>query len=374
MATDSTTIPLMTGHEQSVSTSRRPEAQEPISLYQWTSVGATCFSALSVIVMTVIGWLGVDAALTRSRESNARQHAFNHELVAAIANLANQTGVLASEQHCPVRFRMRYPDASRPARPVHGNLERVPRDDNAYQFRTFATTTGVLDFGLQSPGRYRLSLMTMDGMTLEHEFDVIPEAPVDRVVICPRGTPPANVPTSVRLVVNWPPQLSDEHLLAVIDIAPGPFESGEWRWEQDAEWPLRAVAAVKPGDDSPAIIARDLNINNSFSHGPPLKIHAADAVPVPYRFCQLRAITFFQRPPDDSSSRRWRLLGTLAYGDTQHPAPPALLHAEATESPPLYEVRHSFHENTWSIEIPQDCIATLLQRIQDIQRTSDSET
>lgn len=341
-------------------------------LHRWVSVGALYLSAISLVALAVTNWRAIDAATARTEVINTQQREFNRNLVVAIENLAEKTGILTSADFCPVRFRMRHRDGTIPGRPVNGMLDRRQPDGELHQCGARITIAGVMEFGLQPPGRYRLTLETQDRMVLKHEFDVLPGAPVDRVVICPNAAPPDQVPTDAEIVVEWPPELAAAHVVGLVEFEPGPFESEEWHWKCETDWPSHVVAAVGDPGSFPET-ERGLLFNGILWSDAQREIFPADAVPLPYRYCQVRAITFVRRIHNDQSREQMQIIGTYQYGSDAGKESDAVRFWDAQTAPPVYEAVPG-HSNTWSLEIPEDCVDELLRRIQETEHSRELAT
>lgn len=350
---------------QSHITSGKPftEMVRGLNVTSWMSLAAMFLSIVSVISMAIAGWRATDTALARAAEINAQQRAFNRDLVFAIKDLAEQTGILTSAEHCPVRFRLRLPQADVPARRIKGTLNRQLSDDELQNCGSGFATAGMLDFGLQPPGRYRLDLGTPEGMFLTHEFDVLPGVPVDRVVICPNVGPSQEVLADVEVTVNWPDEFAAGELAALIEIEPGPFVEGEWRWEQTLDWPLTVLATSRL--DSELSLAM---IQHWMTHDTPLddlhpEVLSLNSVQVPFRYCRVHAITFIHRIRDKQSGEQWRTLGTIVYGTNERQDADTESSWESAEPPPLYEVMPEF-PNHWTVDVPEDCVDRIVRRLQ----------
>lgn len=341
-------------------------------MHGWASVGGAYLSAAAMIVLAITGWRAVDATLVRDAEFKREQREFNTELVDAIGNLAEKTGVLTSADFCPVRFRLRFPGGGIPAQKVRAGLTNLA--PNAHEsLECCSTGSGTIDFGLQPPGRYRLQLTAFDGMVLEHEFEVLPGVAVDRVIFYPKSWPPGVSPVNLEIVVNWPGELSSEDLIALIEIDPGPFEAGDWSWKRAGDRPLQAIAATSLDHDSAAEALRHLQLAGKLSGEFQPDPYAVAAVPVPYRHCQIGAITFLRRRHDSPSPDQFRVLGTLLYSPKESSQSATGRCWEALDAPPRYEVDPSL-KNQWTVEIPIECTRELLERIQETTRSLDVPT
>lgn len=360
----------MSMHENSSDiTCARPVSRPAWQLWdvhRWASLAAMYASAAALIVLAIAHWSESDASLTREAAFRAQQREFNESLVLAINNLAEQAGILTSADFCPVRFRMRFPDGGVPAMTATATLARTTADGREQVCQLSTTISGVIDFGLLPPGRYLLQLDWHE-MCLEHEFDVLPGVPVDRVVICPPSSNPSQM--TVDIDINWPPELSSESLAAVIEVRPGPIEKQDWRWEPAVDWRLQTVAATRIDHDSLRELVRRLQVEGVLPEQVPIAPDAA-AVSVPYRYCQIHAITFIYLSHGEQSRDRPQVLGTLLYGtrerDESVPGPGW----QATDSPPVYEATPNYF-NPWTVDIPQECETQLLQAILDATRSAD---
>ena len=346
--------------------SRTGAARDRLDIHRWVSMGAVYLSAASMVMLAITSWRAVDATLARDTGFHAQQREFNHELVAAIEGLADKTGMLTSADYCPVRFRMRFPSGGVLVHQVESTLERLSSESNDREwYDTIASSpAGLIEYGLRPPGRYRLQLETAGGMKLEHEFDVLPGVPIDRVVICPFEAHAAESPIVVEVVVDWPAELESDDLLALIEIAPGPFETSEWRWEPVPGESLHALAAADVDQTSTREVIQRLQSDGFFAGDPESNPHLAAAVPVPYRFCQVRGITFVHRHLDDQSHERCHILGTLVYGQSEQFQSSAAPCWQAAGPVPVFEANPT-RDNRWAVVIPPDCVEKLLERMRE---------
>lgn len=332
-------------------------------------------SAASLAVLAFTVWRTIDETRQHAAYVNAEQRAFNRELVASIEELAEKSGMLTSADYCPVRFRMRLPGSGIPARSFVAELYGHRSGGNCEYLRSVTSTdAGLIDFGLNSPGQYRVRLRASDGMVLEHDFDVLPGVPVDRVVICPRAAFAPDTPVDVTLDVNWPEEFASEDLLALVEIKPGPFESEGWQWNSNEGWPFQLLATTSPGSESFQEVVDHLQISGFVSDEVLQRLYPPDAVPLPHRYCMISAITFVHRHLDGRSREQFRLLGTFHYEPDGRDTSGADDCWDAIDPPPLYEANPDFVGNHWTLDLPQDCVQELLKRIQDIPRSTEMAT
>ena len=134
-----------------------------------------CLMATALIGSSVVGWRLISVWESQHAELQRSNRVFNQELVQAVQSLAENTGVLTSADLSPVKFRLRSakgPGSSPPARSVSAELLKAT-DSGTYQNVTndMSRPSGLLDFGLQEPGQYRLRIKLPDGMATAHDFE-----------------------------------------------------------------------------------------------------------------------------------------------------------------------------------------------------------
>ena len=352
---------------KSPSQAAHPVWERP-DVHRWASIGCVYVSAVAMVVLAITTWTSVNATLKRSAEANLRQQQFNEGLVESIRDLAEQAGVLTSADFCPVRFRLRFPDGGLPAEGASGRLFSLTDDDPDRIMVRASQASGLIDFGLQPPGDYRLELTSAHGMTLEHEFEVLPGVPIERVVLCPNGPHPAQSPVNVEVIVDWPEQFSAHQLIALIEIRPGPFEEQGWCWRPSVDSPLAIAASNSLTQDLSEELIEEMCFSGELAGRATEEIYPAASVPVSYRYCEIWAVTFLLRSRDEASRVQVQSVGTVVFDSEGSGARVSEDDWSVPGSPPTYEADSNI-SNRWKFEIPQESVSELVERIREVNRT-----
>lgn len=320
---------------------------------------------LATAGMACATWRAVDMAIDHNAAAMAAQEQQNQRLVASIRTLAEQTGMLTSADLCPVRFRVRCCDGySVPALRPMASLEVQSDGEFAYLKSAPATAAGTIDFGLNPPGRYRLSIRMDDGMHLEHEFDILPGVPLDRLITCPMRSAPS---ATIRLEVDWTEQLPGQQLLAACCIEPMPFASGNWVWQPAPHWNTVFGLVCNSERELPA---SDLFLLDQFvaiPDEPNGGLQPASRLTVPSRYCRLKQITFLGR---FTEGQELTPLGTAIFSSappSTQSADPATWYCQAPA--PTFEYKQL--PGNWMIHLPHEVVDELLHRIEDVTSTAN---
>jgi hypothetical protein len=187
-------------------------------------------ASLASLALAAAVWCGA-ARLERIAEQQSRQRAelkeFHASLVAGIQSLADQSGMLTSADLCPVRFRLRFDRAvGYPHPPIISKLVNMASPGEIVSPQ-FSPSTGTIHFGLVPPGRYRLNIRLFDAYELNHEFDVLPGVPVDRLVLCPNADPAG---ATVAVDVALPTSLQERGLIFLAHLCRDSVSLGDWDW------------------------------------------------------------------------------------------------------------------------------------------------
>lgn len=323
-----------------------------------------CLLAIALIGSSVVGWRMITVLERRRVEEQESARRFNAELVEAVHSLAENAGVLTSSDLCPVRFRLRSTDLHTsvpPARSATGELF-LRGDDGQFRSRNTVSSkpSGTLDFGLQEPGRYRLLLSSADGMTLEHEFEVLPGVPVDRLVRCPAGDPNGTLSS---VAIDWPDELSHVRMAAVSRMRPAELELDGWTWSAAARHADELMWSQNTG-----FIEADARVAEQV--GPCVLPELGDTesqVPMYCRHWEISEIAFVllndaETPPGA------RVLGTARYGDKDSMEPESLVNLDCngpvwttSEPAPQLEVV----KELLPLKLPQNVIEQLRDAIGD---------
>lgn len=252
---------------------------EPLTGYQQALLALQGAIAVCLIALATVAWLGVQRLEARdaARQQDLRQ--FHAELVANIAKVAERAGVLTSADLCPIRFRARLPSGqSPPARALTAQLTSL--EPARETLLMDSNSAGIVDFGLNPPGRYRLELQTEDGYALRHEFDVLPGVPIDRLVLCPNRQPGVETPL---IAFPIPESLTSAGLIAALCFEQDDVTIGEWTWrplERGRRWVVSGEADAL--DDWAAEVASTGRLDGDV------------AGRLAFRYCRLVAVSFWR--------------------------------------------------------------------------------
>jgi hypothetical protein len=331
------------------------------------------FAALAIVG---IQWRTTDALLQethtlvqQSGEAVAEQQRFNKDLIDSLHELSERAGMLTSADLCPVRFRLRDSDGvSLPSDVMSATLEKQGAETGEFDVAIHqqSSRSGSFDFGLHTPGHYRLRLETADGMTLAHEFDVLPGVPVDRCVICPKTL-------DVGLNDAWAwavlgPQCDIPNGVALLRVAPTEYTFGEWTWQPPEGWPELFVAATTDGQEIPfdavqrwpqlaaaaaAAVAEEEEWDGMVAAG-------RELISLPYRYFEVREVICFARRGANADQDELMEIGSVTFGSDREDerAKPSersntpRWHAPA--APPRFQARLLI-TNRLEITCPQRC-------------------
>jgi hypothetical protein len=251
---------------------------EPLTGYQQALLALQGTIAVCLITLATVAWLGVQRLEARdaARQQDLRQ--FHAELVENIAKVAERAGMLTSADLCPIRFRARLPNGvSPPARALTAQLTPLEPARDVLLMDT--TSAGIVDFGLNPPGRYRLDLKTEDGYALRHEFDVVPGVPIDRLVLCPNRNP--EVGSMIAFPI--PERVTSAGLVATFCFEQDDLTIGEWTWrplERGRRW------VVSGETDTLDLLAAELASTG--------RLDGDVAGELAFRYCRLLAVSFWR--------------------------------------------------------------------------------
>lgn len=332
---------------------------------------------LAMAGMAWATWRAVGVAVVHNAAVMAEQRRHNQQLVTSIETLAEQAGVLTSADLCPVRFRLRSQDGiSAPVRSPYAVVERESAGEFHLLHEDFANVAGTLDFGLNPPGRYRLSIEMDDGMHMQHEFDVLPGVPIDRLITCPKGAPPQN---RIQVELDWPEPLATQQLLAVCCIEPAPYAHGRWRWHPSPQWsPVHALVCSSERAPSASEVS-GLSQSNLIPDDAGSGLQGAAGLTVSFRYCRLAQITFLGRVGENPDLVA---LGTAVFTDAPNPVKPPSVDSVVwfSKAPaPMFECRYQHPSEHWLVPVPEEIVDELLKRIQEVTAAaqgvaSDHET
>ncbi len=280
--------------------------QSPSSTTQVLWPGALVLASLGFGALGVSLWRAVDVAISHDAAFLAQHQQFQKETVTEIRHLAENAGILTSADLCPVRFRLRWDDGR--SIPIHRpdcQLERISATDIVHVAHLSMNAGGTIECGLNPPGNYRLTMEMPDGMSLVHDFDVLPGVPVDRMVVAPRSS--AGEETAMQVAIDWGDLSTDTPLMAVCRIEPAPYVHGQWTWLPPANWrPVSVIAGNSAADDAELALQHWRLDADTFS---------AEEVFVSFQYCQLTEITFLARCPSPVAAEDELLdLGTVRFG------------------------------------------------------------
>jgi hypothetical protein len=315
---------------------------------------------LATVGMACATWRAVDTAIRHNAEVMAAQQDQTQQLVESIRTLADQAGMLTSADLCPIRFRLRSRDGYLvPALRPMAALEREINGEFTDLSSILATTGGNINFGLNPPGRYRLTIRMDDGMHLQHEFDVLPGVPLDRLIVCPNRSANAG---KLWLDVDWPRQLDRHRMLAVCCIEPMPFTRGDWMWQPSPRWDVVYGLVGSSEQEFAAadqfLLAQRIELPDDPENG----LQPATGMNVRFRYCRLKQVTFLGR---FGEGRELTALGTVVF--ESGPLESASVNATTwycNAPAPTFEIKGI--EGHWLVQMPDDVVDELLQRIQDL--------
>lgn len=353
-------------------TARPVDADRPwMGTPGWVAIGGLYSVAISAVVMAVTGWRAIDVSGRRLNEERGQQRRFQREMVGAIEELADKTGILTSADFCPVRFRLRMHGNhiySIPARPISAELVQLAVEEQNLPLLATSTPAGLIDFGLVPPGRYRLHLQTSDGMRMDHEFDVLPGVPVDRVVICPFGP---QIGHTLAVTIRYPERLCATGLVAICVFEPRSFVHDQWVWRSPSEIAAKTFLtgnlgrALTPGEVES--LSRIMDVPDS----PNGNLHLSDDVGFSYRYWQLSRATFALIGEVGVAE-----LGTVIFGEdeavvTRGAVEPAIRVAAA---PPQIEVFPE--ERNLTLALPDEVNDFLVDQVNRVrqERAADPST
>lgn len=335
----------------------------------WNSATAGLYLvAFSMAALAITGWrIAVGWEEQRTAERSAGQH-FNRELVQAIEELSDRAGMLTNADYSPVRFRLRSgecPRCSPPLRPYHARLTRVDPNLKPETVDLPSIASGMIDFGLMEPGRYRLRLESPDGMWLEHEFDLLHGAPVDRIVRCPEGAPTG---VEYRISLSWPAALSAHRLAAICRIEPAKYECDHWLWTPEEGLSGETVWCT----NSPMTESDQGRL--PFTGLPPGVGEQTVLIPLYTRHWELTEITFV-RLPNPESHEDGQIIARAQFGSEAIEAPHSA--ASPLRDAPIWRVAatrprwEAAAERDWNIELPPEVVDRLAQMLSETSSLAD---
>ena len=202
---------------------------------------AAAMGALALVGAAIAAgmWHGVDQQARQEAERQKELREFHADLLNGVESLAEKSGMLTSADLCPVRFRLRVGTAGGNV-PSHTYtaLARLIKPE-LQSFRTHRN--GRIEYGLMAPGHYQIEFKGVESYMLQHDFDVLPGVPIDRLVLCP---PPTPLGLSMPVEINWPDSAAMEDVIAVCEIERNVASLGEWTWQPTEEERLRVIAGV----------------------------------------------------------------------------------------------------------------------------------
>lgn len=320
-----------------------------LTLYQRALLTLLTLLAAACSTLAVTAWRAVDALAAGDAVRQNELRSFHAGLVSELKGLAEQTGILTSADLCPVRFRVRLPGKRNPpARPVHGTI--VALDDETRTRQAHSSDSGVLEFGLLSPGGYRLDVATDDGYRLRHEFEVLPGVPVDRLVQCPHRNE-CHPPSALRIA--WPAPLRERGLVAVCEVAPDEVAVGEWAWTpaEGADVLIVAAPEGRDADELKELLQQSAGIDAEIRSG------------IPFRYSRLTGLTVFDLNVGGEDGPR-ELGRFLFAGEGSESGKGEVLSQNVVMlncSAPRCEHNPTAHGAAWIVEIPDE-VGRALQR------------
>jgi hypothetical protein len=331
----------------------------------WTAIAGMYMMAISTAGLSFVGWRSLDALERRLADDRQADQQFNEGLVQAIERLSESAGLMTSADLCPVKFRLRLSGEHGgvvPMRPVTAELCSQSPDGKFHHVCSAASRqSGLIDFGLREPGRYRVRMEMSDGLTLEHRFEVLPGVPVDCLVRCPGGSPQG---TEYSIGINWPPELSEHRLAAVCRLMPRGFEQDGWTWSpqpgarQEIVWVQNCPLQQTEASYAEAIVSGSV----------PAPGESSGRFTVHSRYWELAEIVFV-RLPDSGAGGQPQALGRLQFRGTSSGTERfgwTLVDAariwECNQPAPQWETR-AIRE--WTLDLPEDAVGLLSLALAD---------
>lgn len=326
----------------------------------WYLAAGQGLTAAVLIVLTALVWKGIVQIERLADQISADQHSrerFYEKLVVGIQGLAEQSGMLTSADHSPVRFRIRFKNGlSFPQSQMTGALF-TQQGEPLIELRNSPphSGNGTLHFGLQRPGQYRLKLTVYDTYVLEHEFDVLPGVPVDRVVECPHQDAPL---VSISMTVNSPACLQAHRLLVLCHVARDSIAVGDWIWQPMKPQTITVAAASG---------STDADRWTEYLTGPG-KLDVSPTAVIPFARCRLTGMTIFAldgsltNPPVELGTYRYSHAGEISSNENAESQVTAL-----DEPAPTFSVDplNRPDNQNWSIPLPAAARLALEKRLCD---------
>jgi hypothetical protein len=319
----------------------------------WAAIVGMYLMSLSSAGLSIVGWRSLDTLEQRMADDREASERFNLELIRSIERLSESAGLLTSAKQCPVKFRLRSSkEGFPPMLPVTAGLSVQSADGDHRDVCTgVLSESGLVNFGLQEPGQYRVRMITQDGMCLEHYFEVLPDVPVDRLVRCP-GACPNGTQFSIR--INWPEEQLRHRLAAICRIVPCSFEHEGWIWApapNDAEeivWAQNCPLRQADAEIAESVVAATL---------PALGESTGQFIAFS-RYWRLAEVVFIRLP--DSGGTGHQLLGRVQFGDAPADSDPVPI----AYSVPVWTCdqpapRWEAEIENWSIDLPMEILGQL---------------
>jgi hypothetical protein len=223
--------------------------------------------------------------------------------------------------------------------------------------------SGVIDFGLVAPGKYRLTVTRDDGYRLEHRCVVSPGVAVNQLISCPASARWHSHADSF-LRIEWPASLRDPGLRVLCRFEQDDVEVNGWTWspiERSAGW---AVGVPERGTEAP--LAELWNQTG--------RLDSEVGTTLPFRYARLTCLAVFR--PSRAGAQRDGLV-TLVFG-----APGAegvagietLPPVRILSQPPPRIVSHP--EDLFGavpIELPSEAITIVETALADADRSQTSD-
>ena len=237
--------------------------------------------ALAGAVLAAAVWRSADTFAEQEAARQAELKEFHGELISELQSLAENSGMLTSSDLCPVRFRFRKEDSiGVPLYDLEADLNGMRTGEHVAS-RT--VHNGIVQFGLMPPGQYHLDIWIPGAYSLQHEFEVLPGVPIDRLVRCPRPNSPM---LSVSIEIVWPESADPGQLVAVCDVEPDSVTLGDWEWLNEDTSRVRVVAMCNSDMMMDGVLLATLAVDDP------------DGVEIvrgmPYRYGRVRGISVYR--------------------------------------------------------------------------------
>ncbi len=333
----------------------------------WTSCERAQLALLAVLVaesgvLWALAWRGADE-IAQWRASQRQDFAqLRDELRKGLHALGNRVAPTGTDHLCPVQFHFRFDSLhSIPAIPLHRELERS--DGALPEPLRGVSQSGMIDFGLVTPGQYRLTVTRDDGYRLEHRCVVSPGVAVNQLINCP-GSARWYSHADSFLRIERPASLRDRELYLLCRFEQDDADVNGWTWtpvERSAAW-----AVVVPEDGAAAPLAELWNQTG--------RLESEVSTTLPFRYARVTCLAAF-RPsragdqPDGLVTLVFGAHGPEAVAGIESPPAVRILN----QPPPRIVSQPEDLFGAISIELPSEGVTLLETALADADRSQASD-